>query len=68
MEEGVDVLVREAAAGGALEPAGQEGETGLPRGPRDGRDAELGARGTWAGGKQSSCCRPQGLVLSTRRC
>lgn len=34
-EEGVDVLVREAAAGGALEPAGQEGETGLPRGPWD---------------------------------
>lgn len=29
------MLVREAAAGGALEPAGQEGETGLPRGPWD---------------------------------
>lgn len=27
------MLVREAAAGGALEPAGQEGETGLPRRP-----------------------------------
>lgn len=31
------MLVREAAAGGALEPAGQEGETGLPRRPGDTR-------------------------------
>jgi len=38
----VDVLVREAAAGGALEPAGQEGETGLPRRPWD---ARAGGRG-----------------------
>lgn len=29
------MLVREAAAGGALEPAGQEGERGLPRCPWD---------------------------------
>lgn len=31
------MLVRKAAAGGALQPAGQEGETGLPRRPGDTR-------------------------------
>jgi len=66
VEEGVDVMVREAAAGGTLEPAGQEGETGLPRGPQDGWGTVLGARGTQVGGKQGGCCRSQGLASSTK--
>lgn len=71
------MLVREAAAGGALEPAGQEGETGLPRrpgatrargqgmGPRAGATSLLTCPWGWEGHPGSS--RAAGRRRGTQR-